>query len=558
MENRIENYSQYCIAVGATDVGKKRAANEDYLGKADTPNGRIVVVCDGMGGHVGGATASHIAVETILDFMRENFRNDPREAIGEAIDAANQAILNHARIHLELTGMGSTCVLLLVRNGKVYIGHVGDSRIYLVRSKTIRQLTVDHSFVQDLVDAGAITKEQAEHHPRKNEITNALGIPNMKPATVRDEPISPEAGDVFLLCSDGLSNMVDDKHIAHIASNFDMTTQQRANMLIQRANDNGGLDNITCALVEFSAKPETVGNVPFWKKKPFVIGAVAAVVLICGIVAWILFRNPKPDDPEPTPTKDTVELVKDTVVELQKESVNLGEIMVNVDQKELLTIEFEPFFTLIKDTNGKLHKRIDKLDAEFNADYVKSDGSFLDLMVSSDKKKVELKLTKPARKLQKKLADPLHFFMQSESKLYDFYFVVKVVEEKKTTTITTTVPPSPVTTGEAETRKEIVENVNDTIVVYVNRDEYRIVLSDKRTQDPADLWVIKAGHSFLERTADKGWYTLECDGQKCIVVIKKKTGIDFNATIPIKVRSGTEGEILLRVFKTNDNEQSSN
>ena len=280
MEQNTENYSQYCIAVGATDVGKKRSANEDYLGKADTPNGRAVVVCDGMGGHVGGATASHIAVDTILGFLRENFRNDPREAIGEAIDAANQAILNHARTHPELTGMGSTCVLLLVRKGKVYIGHVGDSRIYLVRSKTIHQLTVDHSVVQELLDAGAISKEQAEHHPHKNEITNALGLPDMKPATVRDEPISPEAGDVFLLCSDGLSNMVDDNHIAHIASNFDMTTQQRANTLVQRANDNGGFDNITCALVEFSAKPETVANIPFWKKKPFVIGAVAAVLVI--------------------------------------------------------------------------------------------------------------------------------------------------------------------------------------------------------------------------------------------------------------------------------------
>lgn len=555
MENNTENYSQYCFVVGATDVGKKRAANEDYLGKADTPNGRVVVVCDGMGGHVGGATASHMAVETILDFMRNSFRDDPREAIGEAIDAANRAILEHAGTHPELTGMGSTCVLLVVRNGKVYIGHVGDSRIYLVRSKTIRQLTVDHSYVQELVNAGAITKEQAEHHPRKNEITNALGIQGMKPATVRDEPISPEAGDVFLLCSDGLSNMVDDKHIAHIAGNLEMTTQQRANTLVQRANDNGGHDNITCALVEFSTKPELVTDVPFWKKKPFIIGAMAAAVVICGSVVWMVFNKAPEisgDNPEPTYTEDSTKVVKDTIAVLLKEQVDLGVVNVKANQQELLTIEFGSFFTLINDSNGKLLKRIDKFDGEFNSDGVRSDVAFLDLMVSSDKKRMELKLTKPAGEMKKGLTDPLHFSMQNETGQYEFGFTVKVIEDKQP--VQTQTPPystTPTEKPKTDSIVEKVENVNDTIVVYVNKDGYRIVLCDKRGQDPADYWIIKAGHSFLERSADKGWYALECDGQKCIVIIKKKEDIPFNATIPIKVRSGVEGEVLLRIFKAN-------
>jgi len=429
MENNTENYSQYCFVVGATDVGKKRAANEDYLGKADTPNGRVVVVCDGMGGHVGGATASHIAVETILNFLRENFRNDPREAIGEAIDAANQAILNHARTHPELTGMGSTCVLLIVRNGKVYIGHVGDSRIYLVRSKTIRQLTVDHSFVQELVDAGAITKDEAEHHPRKNEITNALGIPNMKPATVREEPISPEAGDVFLLCSDGLSNMVDDKHIAHIASNFEMTTQQRANTLVQRANDNGGLDNITCALVEFSAKPGILGNVPFWKKRPFIIGAVAATVLILGIAAWTLLKHHTTPDPEPTPTEDSIKPVEVKVMELRKETVNVGEININADQKELLTIHFESFYTQIYDSEGKAITMGNTTFPKLNPDSVKCKESIFMQWISPDKKIVELKLTEKASELKKELnngKNELHFSMQDDKTLYMISFKVRL------------------------------------------------------------------------------------------------------------------------------------
>lgn len=157
----------YCLVVGQTDVGRKRSANEDSMGNAVTINGLVSIVCDGMGGHVGGATASKIAVNAILENLNTNYYDDPRIAIGESIDIANSAILNEAAAHPELSGMGSTCVLLIVRNGKVYIGHVGDSRIYLIRSRRIVQLTKDHSYVQMLVDKGEITKEQAEHHPRK-------------------------------------------------------------------------------------------------------------------------------------------------------------------------------------------------------------------------------------------------------------------------------------------------------------------------------------------------------------------------------------------------------
>lgn len=545
MENNLENYSQYCFVVGATDVGKKRAANEDYLGKADTPNGRVVVVCDGMGGHVGGATASHIAVDTILDFLRENFRNDPREAIGEAIDAANQAILNHTRNHPELTGMGSTCVLLIVRNGKVYIGHVGDSRIYLVRSKTIHQLTVDHSTVQELVDAGAISKEQAEHHPRKNEITNALGIPNMKPATVRDEPISPKAGDVFLLCSDGLSNMVDDEHIAHIASNFDMTTQQRANTLVQRANDNGGLDNITCALVEFSAKPETVVKVPFWKKKAFVIGLVAAAVLICGFVAWQLFKNPKPkvdNTEEPVHKEDTIKSTENKIVELHKEKMDLGEISVHANQSELLTIRFENFYTQIDNIEGVQVNR--QTLPEFIPDSVKWEEP-LDLKFSLNKKKADLKLTNTLENMGK-TKQKFSFTMQNESELYEFRFTVKVKienspERKPTSTPQNTDPVSEIVE---------VENVNDTIQVYVNKNDYCIILcSNENDVRGADHPIVKKDYAFLQADSECDWYKITNDNNyRCTIVVKDKNKIPSGgACVPIKVRSGEEGFIVLEI-----------
>lgn len=284
MDNNNNAGFSYCNVVGQTDVGKKRKANEDHGGHFETLNGLVSVVCDGMGGHVGGAVASEVAVRTIHDFLDSQFIEDPREAIGLAIDAANNAIIKQAELNPELDGMGSTCVLLIVRDGKVYIGHVGDSRIYLIREKTIVQLTKDHSFVQTLVDIGQITKEQAEHHPRKNEITNALGLPGMAPATVREAPIEPQAGDCFLLCSDGLSGMVSDHDIEKIVSRQrDYSSQQRADLLVQAANNNGGIDNITVELVEFTITPEASKTGGFTKKHfvKILIPVLCALVAVC-------------------------------------------------------------------------------------------------------------------------------------------------------------------------------------------------------------------------------------------------------------------------------------
>lgn len=292
--------NKYCLVVGSTDVGRKRTANEDYMGNFDTCNGFVSVVCDGMGGHVGGATASRIAVDTIHKFMEEQYYNDPREAIGMAIEMANKAILAEAAARPELCGMGSTCVLLLIREGKVYLGHVGDSRIYLIRTNTITQLTKDHSYVQMLVDCGQITKEQAEHHPRKNEITNALGIPDMTPATVMEEAITPDSGDCFLLCSDGLSGMVSDKEILSIVSKQkEMGTQERADYLVQRANEYGGLDNITVQLVEFASVPKSTNSTPILKqKKWWLVIALALLLIGGGTSTWLLLKKDSVTQPE--------------------------------------------------------------------------------------------------------------------------------------------------------------------------------------------------------------------------------------------------------------------
>ena len=293
----------YCHVVGKTDVGRKRAANEDNMYNVITQNGLVSMVCDGMGGHVGGATASRIAVSAIIENLNNVYYDDPRIAIGESIDRANKAILQKAMEQPELAGMGSTCVLLLVRDGKVYIGHVGDSRIYLVRSKKIIQLTKDHSYVQMLVDCGEITKEQAEHHPRKNEITNALGIPNMSPATVADDAIIPEAGDCFVLCSDGLSGMVSDNTICKVISRqSEMNAQERVDRLVALANENGGVDNITVQLVEFSISPNVAVSkkeFPVWAK----ITSAATVLLALGVGGYFLLQEKPEKDVEKSDTQ---------------------------------------------------------------------------------------------------------------------------------------------------------------------------------------------------------------------------------------------------------------
>lgn len=322
----------YCHVVGKTDVGRKRAANEDNMYNTITQNGLVSVVCDGMGGHVGGATASKIAVSTIIENLNNVYYDDPRIAIGESIDKANRAIIQKTIEQPELAGMGSTCVLLLVRSGKVYIGHVGDSRIYLVRSKRIVQLTKDHSYVQMLVDCGEITKEQAEHHPRKNEITNALGIPNMSPATVADDAFIPEAGDCFVLCSDGLSGMVSDDTICKIISRqSEMNAQERVDRLVALANENGGVDNITIQLVEFPVSPTVITDkktFPTWAK----ITCVISVLLALSVGGYLWLRE-KPSEADDNKQAENAEQVANP-----RSTIKLGSIDFKKNKK---IIEFE-------------------------------------------------------------------------------------------------------------------------------------------------------------------------------------------------------------------------
>lgn len=239
------------------EIGRVRTHQEDSHGHAlGTPNGDVFVMCDGMGGHVGGKQASSMAVDCILDYLQKEEYQDKQRGLVDAIRFANKQILGYAGEHPEFTGMGTTACILLIKGDEVFIAHVGDSRIYLYSGKEqqLHRITKDHSYVQTLVDAGKITDEEAEHHPQKNRILKALGGDLQVMPDVNRCPIKPKKGDIFLLCSDGLSGMIQDGVMESVLSQ-ETSLNQKGNQLVDIALNNGGVDNITAQLVEVKSSP---------------------------------------------------------------------------------------------------------------------------------------------------------------------------------------------------------------------------------------------------------------------------------------------------------------
>lgn len=224
-----------------TDIGKLRKQNEDaaYINEERA----VFAVADGMGGHLAGEVASRMAVEAVEQMALAN--DAPGiAALREAVASAHETILAHAQSHIECAGMGTTLSVLWMGKNYVYIAHVGDSRIYRLRGEALEQITQDHSLVEELVRAGLITREQARTHPRRNIITRALGThgenePDLLVTDVR-------AGDLFLLCTDGLSGMVPDEDIRAALLGHDMETA--ADRLLAMALGAGGRDNVTLIL----------------------------------------------------------------------------------------------------------------------------------------------------------------------------------------------------------------------------------------------------------------------------------------------------------------------
>ena len=227
-----------------------RTDNQDaYFAGKITDDSVFAVVCDGMGGANAGNVASELAVRHISEYVIRSYRDgmnmtDTEKTLKNAIVSANISLYDKAVNNAELAGMGTTAVAAFVKDGTAVIAHVGDSRIYLVNGE-IKQLTRDHSVVQSLIESGKITPEDAKVHPRKNVITRALGAEEN--VAVDSDCLNLSNGDTLLLCSDGLTNFLDDKDILKVFQNNDISAV--AERLVEEANENGGGDNITVVTV---------------------------------------------------------------------------------------------------------------------------------------------------------------------------------------------------------------------------------------------------------------------------------------------------------------------
>jgi serine/threonine protein phosphatase PrpC len=245
--------------VGKTDTGRVREHNEDTIA-SDVDVG-LLVLADGMGGYNAGEVASGIAVKTITNLVREGLAREdlasidrstgltrPSIVLRDAITRANKIIYQTARSQAECEGMGTTVVAALFYDNRISIAHVGDSRLYRQRGSEIAQVTMDHSLLQELVDRGFYSPEEAQRAANKNYVTRALGVEPQVEVEVQEQPV--DKGDIFILCSDGLSDMVEDEDIRLTISTFGANLDTVAKQLIQLANENGGRDNVSVVLAQ--------------------------------------------------------------------------------------------------------------------------------------------------------------------------------------------------------------------------------------------------------------------------------------------------------------------
>ncbi|MCR4605026.1 MAG: Stp1/IreP family PP2C-type Ser/Thr phosphatase [Eubacterium sp.] len=231
-----------------TDIGRTRDSNQDSVFSEESSVGffsNLFLVADGMGGHNAGDLASKICIEEFVNALKRSDKRTPVSALEDAVAYANGEIIKKAASDPAYAGMGTTLVGMTVNDGTAYIVNIGDSRLYLMRDK-LRQITVDHSLVEEMVKNGEIGKDQMRTHPNKNIITRALGTTESPVPDCFE--IEVAEGDVFLLCSDGLSNMLDDRDMEKIITE-EKDLKVMGKKLVDAANDAGGKDNISVVLV---------------------------------------------------------------------------------------------------------------------------------------------------------------------------------------------------------------------------------------------------------------------------------------------------------------------
>ncbi|HPY97205.1 MAG TPA: Stp1/IreP family PP2C-type Ser/Thr phosphatase [Candidatus Cloacimonadota bacterium] len=237
---------KFIIEIGnKTDVGMVRENNQDYYGSYDTINGKLIIVCDGMGGYEGGEIASQMAVDIIKDEVSNKQGLSKNKLLSDALIRAHNSIKHRQTENPDIADMGTTAVALLLDDHQFWYAHAGDSRLYLSRNGKITRLSKDHSLVQQMIDGGIITERDAKEHPKKNIITRALGAKDGTPDV--SGPFTAYQGDKFLLCSDGLHDYLNDEEIEKIMQN---SPQEASEKLVNLANERGGADNITVQVIE--------------------------------------------------------------------------------------------------------------------------------------------------------------------------------------------------------------------------------------------------------------------------------------------------------------------
>jgi len=257
----MNNMSDRFEMVSATDTGRVRSHNEDSI--ATDPDIGLATLADGMGGYNAGEVASGIAVAMIPAEMRKSFASrssgtlsdeEAQKLVAEQSGKVNVAIYNAAKTQQQYAGMGTTLVVALWHGEKLTVGHLGDSRLYRLRGESFEQVTRDHSWMQEQIDSGVVTKEQARTAKNKNLVTRACGIDPQVETEVHTYPV--QAGDIYLLCSDGLSDMIADDELHLTLSSLKANLPLAAEQLVQQANDNGGRDNISVILVRILARAQ--------------------------------------------------------------------------------------------------------------------------------------------------------------------------------------------------------------------------------------------------------------------------------------------------------------
>lgn len=244
----LNNYELFNLS----DVGRRREKNEDYYATYQNKEWLLMILCDGMGGVKGGQVASRLAVKAIGEYFKKKFE-EPVSFFQKSVAVANKAVKRKAQSDPELSQMGTTLVALLYNGSEVYYAHVGDSRLYLLRNGVLKQLTSDHSYVNEMVKRGLIKPDEAQSHQMKNRITRCIGLLESEPE-ICPAPLRVQEGDIFLLCSDGLTDMVTTETIRKIITKAP-SIETAGEELIKEANLNGGKDNITVQLLKVTSNP---------------------------------------------------------------------------------------------------------------------------------------------------------------------------------------------------------------------------------------------------------------------------------------------------------------